>query len=1095
MRPAPPSAGDFDGGASFSKRAIPANYPYDPKALKPLARTLWSASVALGHALTAYRQFTRIKSGSISPDGKVGGMGYIQSVEEVRKRLFQACELLSSVSDSLDDEIRAPHWKPRLGTLTEDDAEDIERLMDDASRIMDDPSSEAEEDLESFEDENNLDSSEQEEEEEGTPPKKQASSAFPVQQLGGPRVDNRSPGSGEGPAGSYNEDDWTEDSWPLGPRVNIASSGMPSGVGDRPSVGYDFGLGYGARGQGVQYGPRTPWEGQYGVHGDHSFLPQDITKPSATSDLSADPQNGVEPHASGLPGVDVAPRGYDRGLPNFSESEVNQNTDYRPRPSSPFDYDMRRKQLPMAPQDTISDFFSTTGSVSEDMGLLDLSWLRVDPEEYAKTEILPRQNLDMAPDLAALWAHEDKSAVTYLLPNKADLPKTMADLSEAHGKVSKEAVVRAARLLVTQTTDIKAIQEGLFSRFPREHLVACRSELSKVFAERGLLGPLYIAAEDFPKCSSNDTKSTSFVLRHARHARFVVAKSQCSGCVHGRGGFCAVFHKELVPIVPYTTDLADEIEAEKKAAGKKIASIPGSSPKDRIRSAILASDVIVDKIQPVYVENTERLMPPVQEYEPVKLAPVLATERSMVMDLVTWMHGQKRLTAAEVREAAFAVSTASSKEELASLVASLDQLQPIQDASYSGSAYQVPRPNVTKEAILSGLQQAGDLLKKRNAEAQRAVAEQKARPILALIKRELLKGHGFEAVKNAIHLSVDPRDLVDTREIWYPVLSKAGFLGTLYTEQSLFASCQDGVSFLNKYASPVRYVVAGPKCQDCSYNKVGRCALYRRPLVASEEEILTPEVVDRSISNLVAAGKASVGELDSLRSLPPREALKEIYRVAHSHQRSAWDSPTQRTTVETAWVGMSSPTHDTSEYLRANIVTACRKYMNEGLYGRELGYALRKTFDPRDLQAVKEDLRPLVAEQGLQGIFYVDPTVYSDYGKGCDEPSRLFRASNVPYLKVGSACRDCIHQKVPGECSKISKKLVVEPPYHNKEAQRKQVLASGSSMVVPPENLVNYGANMIAEYQLQNHMDVEYAPEPSTSPLDVSFGEDGGIVL
>jgi hypothetical protein len=130
------------------KRDIPEGYSYDPKALKPLATMLWSLSVSLGHALAANRQFTRLKSSTISPDGLIGGKGYVMSIKEVRKALYDACEAISAISDTVHDEINAPHWKPQLAQLEKEDAQDVKHLLDESSRILDDPEAEAEEDEE-----------------------------------------------------------------------------------------------------------------------------------------------------------------------------------------------------------------------------------------------------------------------------------------------------------------------------------------------------------------------------------------------------------------------------------------------------------------------------------------------------------------------------------------------------------------------------------------------------------------------------------------------------------------------------------------------------------------------------------------------------------------------------------------------------------------------------------------------------------------------------------------------------------------------------------------------------------------------------------
>lgn len=53
----PPFPGKGNDIGEGGKRDIPKGHKFDPNALKPLARTLFTASVALGHSVTAYREF------------------------------------------------------------------------------------------------------------------------------------------------------------------------------------------------------------------------------------------------------------------------------------------------------------------------------------------------------------------------------------------------------------------------------------------------------------------------------------------------------------------------------------------------------------------------------------------------------------------------------------------------------------------------------------------------------------------------------------------------------------------------------------------------------------------------------------------------------------------------------------------------------------------------------------------------------------------------------------------------------------------------------------------------------------------------------
>lgn len=152
MPPPPPQGGGgFPEVGGNLKRNIPEGYSYDPNSLKPLAKTLWAMSVSLGHAMNAHREFTKLKSGTVSPDGLIGGRGYVMSVKDLRKTLYAAVEGLSAISDTIHDEINAPHWQPKLAQLEKEDMEDIGELVGDAERILEDPAGEAEEDLEEAE--------------------------------------------------------------------------------------------------------------------------------------------------------------------------------------------------------------------------------------------------------------------------------------------------------------------------------------------------------------------------------------------------------------------------------------------------------------------------------------------------------------------------------------------------------------------------------------------------------------------------------------------------------------------------------------------------------------------------------------------------------------------------------------------------------------------------------------------------------------------------------------------------------------------------------------------------------------------------------
>lgn len=86
-------------------------FNFETDAHKNLAKILWASQRAHSYAMAAYRIMSKMSSSQFSPDGLLGGKGYIQSVKDMRGNLSGSVEALSSFSDTVFDEINAPHWK------------------------------------------------------------------------------------------------------------------------------------------------------------------------------------------------------------------------------------------------------------------------------------------------------------------------------------------------------------------------------------------------------------------------------------------------------------------------------------------------------------------------------------------------------------------------------------------------------------------------------------------------------------------------------------------------------------------------------------------------------------------------------------------------------------------------------------------------------------------------------------------------------------------------------------------------------------------------------------------------------------------------
>lgn len=110
------------------RREISDDFKYDKKKLKYLKKVLHNVTVALGTLSSALNSFSRLKGRDISPDGMLGGLGYIMSLKQIREILSNSVQGLSDIADSIADEFTNPKWN------VEDDA-DIKKLLKEKEKV------------------------------------------------------------------------------------------------------------------------------------------------------------------------------------------------------------------------------------------------------------------------------------------------------------------------------------------------------------------------------------------------------------------------------------------------------------------------------------------------------------------------------------------------------------------------------------------------------------------------------------------------------------------------------------------------------------------------------------------------------------------------------------------------------------------------------------------------------------------------------------------------------------------------------------------------------------------------------------------------
>lgn len=118
--------------ASGVRREISPDFEYNKKKLKHLKHILHNVNVSVGTLVSALNEFSKVRGRDISPDGHLGGLGYILSIKDIKEGLIGSIQKLGDVSDCLADELTNPRWN------AEDDKEikDLLKEKDDIEEVV-----------------------------------------------------------------------------------------------------------------------------------------------------------------------------------------------------------------------------------------------------------------------------------------------------------------------------------------------------------------------------------------------------------------------------------------------------------------------------------------------------------------------------------------------------------------------------------------------------------------------------------------------------------------------------------------------------------------------------------------------------------------------------------------------------------------------------------------------------------------------------------------------------------------------------------------------------------------------------------------------
>lgn len=601
---------------------------------------------------------------------------------------------------------------------------------------------------------------------------------------------------------------------------------------------------------------------------------------------------------------------------------------------------------------SVTDMSSGLGDVTSLMhnqGLSDLSWLAVDEKVYREYEALPKQNLDMIPELQkAVQMQDGVPHVTPLRPHTIVNQNPSDTLAVSAVDVTAPIRNRVAHLVMAGMAP-EQIPARLSLEFAHGDIVLAADAIREVLAERGVLGNVYVDAKHFPRAAF-DKKERKLARELGKNALYVVGGCGGSGnCNCHQNGICATFGgKRVVAEVPwgsklaahYAPRLATEFRPiDFSGLDNKELPVSGREWKERLRSAFLKTPVAKN---PDGVQTTETRLPP---------KPVQVTKADVE---AFWARRQVASTA-----------------------------EPMPSATYMKYA------------------------------------------------RRMMEGHDDTALLVA---SGNP-ELAS-------LASEYGLLGHSYVDIDAVGGCRQALELIRKMgsATPDFAVRRSATCEHCRCAEDGACAqIAQVSVIVDRRPGFDIRAFARSLVRGVHRGKITM-EQARVAAANAKKLASPSWTVltAKMNLFVPPKAPVKQYEGPKVKAHHGAPARETDRVVLnpEDVRRSVSHLMNTGLSGHALASAVLSRYNRQDLQQVPEVGQRLAAEDGIQGTFFIDPTAYPDYGRGCNAGSKLFRKKegSAPYVLTASSCTGCTLQTAPGWCSKYAKELIRQVPTQVRKA-------------------------------------------------------------
>lgn len=517
--------------------------------------------------------------------------------------------------------------------------------------------------------------------------------------------------------------------------------------------------------------------------------------------------------------------------------------------------------------------------------IVDLDWLEVDPSDLDNVPV--EDEIRAIPQLEEAWK-SNKSTNLHLVPNVGDYARTISPHMISDQTPS---IIDFAKNELMGGKSKKATTESLQKHFSSDDLKIASTQVSKVLAEEGLLGNVYIDPSSFSTCVSAKEK----IAKTTKSSKYVIEMPKCTGCIFKAGSNCTLFSKELVSEVPYSASFS-HYAALLESTGRKVASTknPKESLKEaftrveekqpRIASGIIDKGRIEEKTASINVDSLVKKAS-AQIESGIKIATL---EGFLTKNLPTKV--AKDIVKLAISESP--TITASSFQDCAN---------PLNTYNFSKTAKLVPMDKcagcVFNRGITCGnlklsftvapevstpskteYNGSGRIAGTLSASGKTAGIKNIGNSIYTAALKEISLGYTGSELQHRLCQKFTTEQLLDNSEYVKKAIDEQGLLGQYYVDPSVFGSrvsgCIVAADMLHVKRNPAKLVLSKEGfCDGCQFNTNASCGIFRKQIVASFNP--SSAFVDKKVGELLHSGKIASSDLKKITKISnPVERLK-----------------------------------------------------------------------------------------------------------------------------------------------------------------------------------------------------------------------------